>query len=625
MTSLPPPSRPRLAALLEALLGPRLCGYVDEELYRARLVVVTSLLVAGSACIPVALALALDWRAAFAPLVGSATVILTASVWRVRRTGRLAPAALTLCVTILAIVCMNSWLIGGLENPALDWTLLVALIAPMVLRPALAAGCLLVILANVATMYAASRSGHGFLPLIDELSMAAWSHLLLTVLVGGLAWTYDRARRKALADRDTALATLQESREARLALVENVRAVVYSIDRNLHLIAGNSEFDRVSHAPGELPIAPGQPVLDCIAEAQRADMKALYARAFAGEHFVVERTIELRSASFDCELLFNPIRRTSGAIRGITVMGRDISDRKRVSAELQRLNRELAGMAHLAGKAEVATDVLHNVGNALTALNGSANLIFEQLQASKVSFIAKTVALLPEPPSELARFLTVDERGRQIRAYLGILAEHLEHEHAEMLAAMTVLNGELDRVKSTVARQQSVAQTASIVEVVSVGDVITDALQLNAASLDQARITVTTEIAAVPPFGFDRYKLVEILNSLLANSRQALEASTMVDKRIVVRAFRNEHGKCQIDVVDNGVGIAREQLGRLFSYGHTTKPHGLGFSLAGSLLAARSMGGAMRGDSDGPGKGATFTIELPFESTVANPAQERAA
>jgi two-component system NtrC family sensor kinase len=64
------------------------------------------------------------------------------------------------------------------------------------------------------------------------------------------------------------------------------------------------------------------------------------------------------------------------------------------------------------------------------------------------------------------------------------------------------------------------------------------------------------------------------------------------------------------------VGIAPENLTRIFSHGFTTRTDGHGFGLHSAALAAQQMGGRLTAQSDGPGRGATFTLELP----VAAPA-----
>lgn len=293
---------------------------------------------------------------------------------------------------------------------------------------------------------------------------------------------------------------------------------------------------------------------------------------------------------------------------------RDISARLRAQELLARIQRELASAAHLAGKAEVATDVLHNVGNVLASLDSTAQLVAERVQGSRVAMFRRALAALPAAPPG-------DDSGADVRAYLALLTEQLEREHAETLTDLQTLGRHLEHVGSVIARQQAYAHSVPLVEAVRVEEVIADAVRMSEASLVRHGVAIAVESTVASTVMLDRHKVIEILTNFLANSRQALDASTTADKRILVRARRNTGGKLQIDVIDNGVGIPADELDRLFSYGFTTKRGGHGFGLAGSLLTARALEGTARGTSAGAGTGATFTVELPFRTAP----QERAA
>ena len=67
-------------------------------------------------------------------------------------------------------------------------------------------------------------------------------------------------------------------------------------------------------------------------------------------------------------------------------------------------------------------------------------------------------------------------------------------------------------------------------------------------------------------------------------------------------------------VIMHGVGIPAENLTRIFSHGFTTRRQGHGFGLHSSALAVRDLGGSIQAQSDGTGKGATFTLLLPTKS-----------
>ncbi len=617
----------RTPSFIDRVLGPRVRGYLEDDLRRARLIAGANLLMAVASFCFVALLAFFRWEDLFIPGTLGAGLLFLTNVWLLRLTGRLALAGFMTCLIVLSAVIAFSWLQSGLLNWVFIWALVICVFAPLLMGPRLALLCVGLTVAHLLALLVAETAGHSFPPLVPFASGTFFNQLLALLAVAAFSGMSERSRREALSARDAARASLAESAEARIALSENLKAVVLSVDPALRFVTGNSWFATLSQAQGRAPLSPGQPVLDGLDgldPSQRADLEALFERALGGQHVEVERSLQLGSETVDCEILLNPIRRASGEVRGVTVFGRDIGARKRAQAELERLNRELANASHLAGKAEVATDVLHNVGNVLTAICASADLILERLHESKASFVGKTIALLPTQPEDLARFLTADEKGQKVRAYLGMLGESLEQDRAELIDELQTLNQRLDHVKSVVARQQSFARTSRVVELVEPAELIEEALKLEAESFSRHGIAVKRELAGrLPGIALDRHQVLQILSNFLLNSRQSLAVSTAADKRVAVCAFRNERGNLQIDVVDNGIGIALEQQGRLFAYGYTTKQGGHGFGLASSLLSARSMGGTVRAHSDGIGKGATFTIEIPYRSAT-DPSEEQA-
>jgi two-component system, NtrC family, sensor kinase len=115
----------------------------------------------------------------------------------------------------------------------------------------------------------------------------------------------------------------------------------------------------------------------------------------------------------------------------------------------------------------------------------------------------------------------------------------------------------------------------------------------------------------VPAAIVDRHKVLQILINLMRNSKYALDEQAPSDKRLEIHVHRTEAGNAAITVRDNGVGIAPENLDRIFGHGYTTKKDGHGFGLHSGALAAKEMNGSLTVHSDGPGCGAAFTLELP--------------
>jgi two-component system, NtrC family, sensor kinase len=113
------------------------------------------------------------------------------------------------------------------------------------------------------------------------------------------------------------------------------------------------------------------------------------------------------------------------------------------------------------------------------------------------------------------------------------------------------------------------------------------------------------------PVEVEKHKLLQILVNLLQNAKHALVEGGTLDKQLTLKVALTEEGLVRISVIDNGMGIAPENLTRIFSHGFTTRKDGHGFGLHSGALAAREMGGSLTARSDGPGRGATFTLEFP--------------
>jgi signal transduction histidine kinase len=136
-------------------------------------------------------------------------------------------------------------------------------------------------------------------------------------------------------------------------------------------------------------------------------------------------------------------------------------------------------------------------------------------------------------------------------------------------------------------------------------------LRLNAGAMERHQVQVIREYFDVPPILVDKHKVLQILVNLIRNAKYALDDRGHSDKRMVLQIGQNGNNMVKISVIDNGVGIAPENLTRIFEHGFTTRKEGHGFGLHNGALAARELGGALIAHSDGTGKGATFTLELP--------------
>ena len=297
----------------------------------------------------------------------------------------------------------------------------------------------------------------------------------------------------------------------------------------------------------------------------------------------------------------------------MTIMGRDITARRKAETRLEEMHRTLVDVSRQAGMAEVATSVLHNVGNTLNSVNISTSLVTERLRQSRVTGVAKAARLLGESSAGPHSPLGQDPQVQKLHTYLTALAEELQAEREGMLQEMLALTESVEHLKSIISMQQKHARTGGTVEQVVVPQLIDEALRLHAVSFERLGIRIERDYAQVPSLMVDRHKLLQILINLLSNARHALDASQQPDKYLSIRVRQKAEGQgLLLEVADNGVGIAPEHLPLLFSQGFTTKKTGHGFGLHISALAAAELKGRLTCVSPGLGQGATFTLELPL-------------
>lgn len=291
----------------------------------------------------------------------------------------------------------------------------------------------------------------------------------------------------------------------------------------------------------------------------------------------------------------------------------DITAQKRAAEELEEAHKKLVDSSRHAGMAEVATGVLHNVGNVLNSVNISGSVISERLRTSKVIELGKVAGLLTLHKANFAGFVASDPRGPHVPELISLVTDALRAEHTELLEEVDAITRNISHIKEIVSMQQGFAKGAGIVEALCITAVVDDAIKINAIHLSKHRVNVVQAYEDVPKVLADKHLVLQILVNLLRNAQQAIESYDGVERRIVVKIQSSSPAFVRISVQDSGGGIAAENLTRIFSHGFTTKKSGHGFGLHSSALAAKGMDGALSVHSEGLGTGATFLLELPVE------------
>jgi signal transduction histidine kinase len=263
--------------------------------------------------------------------------------------------------------------------------------------------------------------------------------------------------------------------------------------------------------------------------------------------------------------------------------------------------------------AEVATGVLHNVGNVLNSLGVAASTAQARLKAFQVDRVGQVAAMLELNRDNLATFLSSDDRGKRLPNYLTALGARIVSDADAVQQEFAAISGHVQYLRHIVQAQQSFARVGGAQDEVDVREVVETALTLKGQELKGAQIT--RDIGELPPVKTDRYKLLQIIVNFIANACDAMAAKRSSAARIAIRVHV-AHGQLQIAVEDSGVGIAPELLARVWEFGFTTKAHGHGFGLHSAAVAAQQLGGTVSAQSDGVGLGARFSVTIPINAAA---------
>lgn len=305
---------------------------------------------------------------------------------------------------------------------------------------------------------------------------------------------------------------------------------------------------------------------------------------------------------------------TDSADAGVRLVGIDLDVTERVAAAQREdiLQQQLRDASRQAGMADVATSVLHNVGNVLNSVNVSANLVADSVKRSRAPGLGRVVSLLQEHAGDLGAFIAQDERGKMLPVYLAELSKHLSADHKSVLLELDSLKGNIEHIKDIVAMQQRYAKLGGMAEVIDIRHLVEESVRINLSGFERHAVKIVREFSAVPKITVDKHKVLQILVNLLRNAKDACDGVSDEQKRVSIRVAPCEAG-VRISVSDTGSGISAENMNRIFTHGFTTKKTGHGFGLHSGALAAKEIGGALRVESPGSGHGADFILDLPLQ------------
>lgn len=291
----------------------------------------------------------------------------------------------------------------------------------------------------------------------------------------------------------------------------------------------------------------------------------------------------------------------------------DIHDFSKAEESVVRLDTEADGDIAKSSSpaAMIATGVLHNVGNILSGITVSASLIHDQLRQfplGKLRQVAELIQAQKPGPSALGAGA---DRMQALPAYLARLSERLEAGQKLLMKEAETLSAYARHASAVVATQQGLAGTgAPLRELVSASALMEEALNLSRSAFATRGVELHQDYAYLGPVNVDRHKVLQILSNLLINAGNALRASPRAREQLWLSSAC-VNARVRLTVRDDGAGIEAQHLPLLFNFGFTTRQGGHGFGLHLSAHWALELGGSLTCSSEGPGHGASFTLELP--------------
>ena len=296
-----------------------------------------------------------------------------------------------------------------------------------------------------------------------------------------------------------------------------------------------------------------------------------------------------------------------------TTLHVEMNERRKAQAEREDLHQQLLQASRQAGMADVASSVLHNVGNVLTSINVSTDTLLKTLKKPMVGDVCRIASMFHENQGNLQAFLTEDPKGKQIPSYLGMVAESLSGSHQTIQSEIDSLVKKIDHIKQVIMSQQDIAHAGNIREATTAEDLMEQALLMGMPEPEKYGIRVVREYTHVPAIMTDRHHVLQILVNVIANAKNSMVEypanSHCLTVRILLPADRR--GSVRLEVTDTGGGIKAENLPRLFTQGFTTRKAGHGLGLHSAAISAQNLGGTIQARSEGEGRGATFMLDLP--------------
>lgn len=281
--------------------------------------------------------------------------------------------------------------------------------------------------------------------------------------------------------------------------------------------------------------------------------------------------------------------------------------------ELVKAQEQLMTTAHRAGMAEIASEVMHNMGNSLNSLSVSVGVVEEHIRNIKIELLRKLTDLIIEHEANLSRFFAEDQRAPMIPEALDRLTATLEGSRARSLEEMQQLELFIDQMREALTSHiEYTSAEIKLNEWVDLGQMLEEVSALFADHFQEHQISLQMQLSPLPKVRLQRSKLRHVIINLLQNALEELQQQTSQTRQIYLTTFLYQE-RPALRVSDTGRGIAEKHMASIFQQGFSTKNGSLGYGLHYCVNVLGEMDAKMvvsNNHPDSQGKGACFEIRF---------------
>lgn len=302
-----------------------------------------------------------------------------------------------------------------------------------------------------------------------------------------------------------------------------------------------------------------------------------------------------------------PLLNARNEVVGTFGMSRDVTNIKRLEEE--RHSAEL-DKAVAQGKFEIASGVMHDIGNAVVGFGSYLTRVRRLQEAEQPANLQNLALFFEEHKSSISNAIGEAKADAIVKMLSGI-AETQKSGQEELSKSINEQLGIISHIQEilNIQRQYVNGYESTERKPVSLKNIVNDSLSMLFAQIDKAGIQVAVNIPAdLPLVKGDRTKLIQVVLNVLKNSMDAIDRKAE-EKNIVIRAYTNT-GKLVVEIKDNGRGFDDVVAGHLFKRGYTTKTAGSGLGLYNCQSIIESHDGAIHISSAGIDKGALAKLEF---------------